>query len=91
MGFAADAVALGSDLCRLQHRHIRVLRMADDHGVFLGHRPFQIVALHQADMLLTGTDGNLHAVDHDLLGSSGNCHEPRGALTVDGLPADAQR
>ncbi|MNL37794.1 hypothetical protein D3C87_1599620 [compost metagenome] len=57
--------------------------------VALGHGPFHVALLHQADVFLAGTDSHLHAIDHDLLGGRGNRHQARGALAVQGLAADA--
>ncbi|MNF84728.1 hypothetical protein D3C84_671030 [compost metagenome] len=65
--------------------------ITDDQLVALGHGPLDIAFLHQADLLLAGTNGDEHTVDHDLLGSGGNGHQPRGALAVERLATDRQR
>ncbi|MNO45525.1 hypothetical protein D3C76_357920 [compost metagenome] len=89
LGFAADVVALGDDFGGLQHGHIGVHGIAHHELVALGHGPFHVALLHQADVFLAGTDSHLHAIDHDLLGGRGNRHQARGALAVQGLAADA--
>ncbi|MNY08080.1 hypothetical protein D3C86_1409130 [compost metagenome] len=63
--------------------------VADDLRILLGHGPFHMVILHQADVFLAGAQGDLHAVDHDLLGGGGDSHQARGALPVQGLAAHA--
>ncbi|MNJ54116.1 hypothetical protein D3C77_495460 [compost metagenome] len=88
LGLTADVVAPGNDFSGLQHRHIRVFGHAQHRGIFGGSRRLHMRVLHQADLLLAGADGQLHAIDHDLFGGDGNGHQPGRALTVDGLAAD---
>ncbi|MCY1414287.1 hypothetical protein D9M71_297340 [compost metagenome] len=88
MGFAADVVALRDELGGFQHRHVGMGGITNDQLVALGHGPFDITLVHQADLLLAGTEGDLHAIDHDLFGGDGNGHQSGRALTVDGLAAD---
>ncbi|MCY1302009.1 hypothetical protein D9M70_516470 [compost metagenome] len=90
LGFAADAVALGHVFCGVQHRHVSMSGVAHDVLVALVQGPVHVAGLHRADVFLTGADGHLHAVDHDLLGSSGDRHQAGGALTVQSLPADRE-
>ncbi|MNR03856.1 hypothetical protein D3C85_1197730 [compost metagenome] len=88
---AADAVEPRHVFGGLQHRHVGVRGVAGDVVVALAQRPLEVARLHGADVLLAGADGDLHAVDDDLLGGGGDGHQPRGALAVEGLAADRHR
>ncbi|MCY1534604.1 hypothetical protein D9M68_699820 [compost metagenome] len=50
-----------------------------------------MAVLHQADVLLAGADGHLHAIGDDLFGGGGDGHQAGGALAVESLAADGGR
>ncbi|MNJ38737.1 hypothetical protein D3C77_335900 [compost metagenome] len=91
LGLAADVVTAGDDFGSLQHWHVSVFGHAHYRCILLGGGRLHVAVLHQADLFLTGADGHLHAIDHDLLGGCGNRHQARGALAVESLAADRQR
>ncbi|MNO94870.1 hypothetical protein D3C76_864990 [compost metagenome] len=90
LGFTTDVVAPGDNFSGLQHRHVGMLGHAQHIGILFGGGELRVRVLHQADLLLAGTDGDLHAIDHDLFGGNRDRHQTRRALTVDGLAADRQ-
>ncbi|MNF97896.1 hypothetical protein D3C84_807400 [compost metagenome] len=88
LGLAADPVAPGDQFSGLQHGHVGVQRVAFHPRIALLKGPRHVAILYGADVFLAGTDRSRHAVDHDLLGGGGDGHQARGALAVQGLPAD---
>src|SRR5690606_13525240 len=81
LGLAADPVALGDDLGRLQHRHVDVRVQRLEIGV-LEAEQVHVLVLHQGDRLQPAADGDDLAVVNDLLRRRGDGHQARGALPV---------
>ena len=87
---AADAVAVGDDLRRLQHGHVELRDMLLEPGV-AGAEAVHLVVLHERDGFQPAADRDLHAVRDHLLRRGGDGHQAGGALPIERHAGDAVR
>ena len=85
---AADGIALGHDVRRVNHGHVQRRLVLDQPGVHVGG---QVVARAQArDGLHPAGDHGVHALGHDAAGGGGNRLQARGAVAGDGGAGDGE-